>query len=231
MEIKLMPVGRPEEAFTFPSLPQEVGGSQEAHYQTYTVISRGNVMVPKGLEANEFTWEGEFYGAQHANSPYVTAGAWQEPLVCVDTLRKWMDEDTVLNLIVTDTWINQDVTISSFSPSAYGGHGNIRYSITLSVYENLMAYTTQDLHVLDGLLDKLHIGGRTPRLDLSGTNYEIKEGDTLWVIAIRVYGDGSLWNGIWKKNKKVLNRAAKAAGYKNADKGARLIPGTVIKLP
>lgn len=231
MEIKLMPVGKPEEAFTFPSIPTEIGGRQDTHYHTYTVISRGNILVPRGLETNEFTWQGDFYSKLFINEPYITPGTWQEPLVCVDTLRKWMDENTVLNLIITDTWINQDVTISAFSPTAYGGYGNIRYDISLKVYENLEIYTTGDLGLADGLLDKIHIGGRTPHLDLSGTNYEIKEGDTLWTIAIYVYGDGSLWEDIWKKNKKVLNKAAKSAGYKNADKGSRLMPGTVIKLP
>ena len=35
-----------------------------------------------------------------------------------------------LNLIVTETWINVDVTISSFQPRPVGAYGNVEYSIT-----------------------------------------------------------------------------------------------------
>ena len=232
MDIKVMPTGRPEETFTFPSLPDEVKGVADTRYHTYTVISKGNILVPKGLETNEFRWSGEFFGEPKKNEHMVKPDYWQEPVACVDILRKWMDTNTVLNLVVTDTWINQDVTIAAFSPCAYGGFGSIKYDIVFKVYKNLEIYTTGELG-MSSLADllKIHVGGRSPQLELSGTTYEIKENETLWTIAIKVYGDGSLWEDIWKKNKKVLNKAAKAAGYKNADKGYRIVPGTTITLP
>ena len=41
-----------------------------------------------------------------------------------------MMNETVLTLIVTETWINVDVTISSFQPRPVGAYGNVEYSIT-----------------------------------------------------------------------------------------------------
>ncbi len=233
MDIKLMPAGKPEETFVFPSLPDEVNGIADTRYYTYSVISRGNIMVPKGLETHEYRWSGEFFGDMKKQEPMVKPGQWRTPTACVDRLRKWMDSGTVLNLIVTgNDWINSDVTIASFNPSAYGGFGNIKYDIVFQVYRNLEVSSTGELGMgsMADLL-KLHVGGRTPHLELSGTTYTIREGDTLWTIAIYVYGDGSLWTDIWKRNKKVLNKAAKAAGYRNADNGYRIIPGTVISIP
>lgn len=232
MDIKLMPVGRPAETFVFPMLPESVSGDTDTRYRTYSIISKGNVLVPRGLDTNEFSWSGEFFGAAKKNERIVKREHWKEPTVCVDLLRKWMDDGEVLNLIVTETWINQDVTISRFKPTAYGAFGNIKYDITLRVYKNLQVYTTDELGITSSFdLQKINVNGRTPRLDLSGQTYTIKDGDTLVTIAIYVYGDGGLWEQIWKKNKKVLNKAAKDAGLKNADNGARLVAGTTITLP
>lgn len=236
MKITLIPTDKSSDGFVFPVLPEEIQANADTHYQSYTVISKGNVLVPKGLETNEFTWTGYFFGEQQKNLPFVDRDAWQNPIACVDTLRKWMNDNATLNLVISDTWINQDVTIATFNPVAYGGMGNVRYEITLKVYKNLEIYTKGELEGDDsgngtGTGEKITVTGRTPHLDYSGKPYTIKEGDTLWTIAIYVYGDGSLWSDIWKKNKKILNKAAKKAGYKNADNGYRLIAGTEITIP
>lgn len=232
MDIKLLPVGRPEEAFVFPALPKEVKGNADTKYRTYTVISKGDIQIPSGIQTNEYQWDGEFFGVSKRNEPIVRREYWREPVECVEILRKWMEEGTVLNLIVTGTWINADVTISQFSPTVYGGYGNIRYGITLDVYKNQQVYTTNDMNISGSFnLQKVHIGGRTPHLELSGQTYTIKEGDTLWTIAIYVYGDGALWESIWKKNKKVLNKEAKKHKFKDSRNGELLFPGTKISIP
>lgn len=233
MRITLVPTDKSSEGFVFPVLPEEIQGTADTHYHTYTVISKGNVLVPRGLETNEFSWTGYFFGEAQKNLPFIDQEAWKSPVVCVDILRKWMNDNTILNLVISDTWINQDVSIASFNPVAYGGFGNVRYEITLKVYKNLEIYTTEDMGIGNGNRtgEKITVNGRTPHLDYSGKTWEIKEGETLWTIAIYVYGDGSLWEDIWKKNKKILNKAAKKAGYKNANNGARLIPGTTITIP
>lgn len=232
MDIRLMPVGRPEEVFTFPALPEEVRGILDTKYRTYTVISHGDIQIPQGIETNEYQWDGEFFGAAKKNEPIVRRGYWKEPVECVELLQRWMKDGTALNLIVTDTWINADVTISQFTPTAYGGFGNIRYGITLGIYKNVQVYTTNDLNITGSFdLQKVHVGGRAPHLELCGMLYTIREGDTLWKIAVYVYGDGSLWESLWKKNKKALNKAAKRHKFKNSRNGEILIPGTVISIP
>lgn len=232
MDIKLIPVGKPEEAFVFPALPQEIKGVADTKYRTYTVISKGDIQVPSGIQTNEYQWNGEFFGPSKCNETIVRREYWKDPVECVETLRRWMEDGTVLNLIVTSTWINADVTISQFSPVAYGGYGNIKYGITLDIYKNQQVYTTNDLNISGSFdLQKVHVGGRTPHLELSGQTYTIKEGDTLWTIAIYVYGDGSLWESIWKKNKKVLNKEAKRHKFSNSRNGELLFPGTKISIP
>ena len=52
-----------------------------------------------------------------------------------------------------------------------------------------------------------------------GTEYVVKKGDTLSIIAKRQYHDGNLWSIIYNENKTLL---------KNAN---RLVPGTKLHLP
>ena len=231
MDIKLIPEGRMDETFVFPSLPEEVRGAMSTEYRSYPIISKGTVMVPAGMKPAEYSWDGEFFGPSKRNERIVKKNYWQEPNACVDQLRKWMDEGTILNLIITDTWVNSDVTISQFTPTAYGGFGNVRYSIAFQQYRNLQIYTTADLNIGNGEKPKTIIGNRTPKPAFSGHTYLIEEGDTLWSISVYVYGTGTKWINIWKKNKKTLDKAAKYFGYKNSNNGKLLFAGTKITIP
>ena len=62
--------------------------------------------------------------------PIVRQNSWKEPKECVKILNNFIKNETVLNLIVTGTWINIDVTISSFQARPIGAYGNVEYSIT-----------------------------------------------------------------------------------------------------
>ena len=64
MDIKLMPVGRPEQVFTFPALPSEIRGTMDTKYRTYTVISQGDIQVPRGIETNEYQWTENFWSSK-----------------------------------------------------------------------------------------------------------------------------------------------------------------------
>lgn len=232
MDIKLIPVGNMAGQFVFPSLPEEVKESGSARYQSYSVLSLGSVEMPKGTDTKEISWDGVFFGISKRQESIVKADYWQEPVQCVDILRKWMEEGTVLNLIITGIWVNMDVTIARFAPAAYGGLGNISYSITLKAHRNLVVYTTKDLKINnESDRQKTRKGGRRQKEVFTGDTYVIREGDTLWKIACYCYRDGSQWQKIWKKNKKTLNRAAKYWGFKSSKNGELLFAGTKITIP
>ena len=124
MDIKLIPAAGGSK-FTFPALPEKVQGRYGARYQSFDIISQGTVKVPKGTDVTEFTWEGVFFGQSKKNEPIVKKGSWKNPNACVKMLSDFMKKESVLNLIVTETWINMDVTISSFQPGPVGAFVNI----------------------------------------------------------------------------------------------------------
>ena len=146
MNIKLIPVGKGSK-FTFPALPEKVQGKYAAKYQSFDIISLGTVKVPKGTDVSEFSWDGVFFGPSKKNEAIVKKNAWQSPNECVKILNDFMMNETVLTLIVTETWINVDVTISSFQPKPVGAYGNVEYSITFVQKKPLKIYSTNELKI------------------------------------------------------------------------------------
>ena len=146
MNIKLIPAGGGSR-FTFPALPEKIQGKYGARYQSFDILSKGAVKVPKGTDAAEFSWDGVFFGRAKRREPIVKKNQWKEPEECVKILNRYLKNGTVLNLIVTETWINADVTISSFQPRPVGAYGNIEYSITFVQKKTLRIYTTDELQI------------------------------------------------------------------------------------
>ncbi|MPN57839.1 hypothetical protein SDC9_205535 [bioreactor metagenome] len=40
---------------------------------------------------------------------------------------------------------------------------------------------------------------------MAGSEYKVVKGDSLWKIAVKVYGDGYQWTKIWQANKLKIN--------------------------
>ena len=135
--------------FTFPANPETISGTLAAKYQSFDIISKGTVKVPKGTDVTEIKWNGEFFGSVKRYESIVLTQYYMPPNLCGETLREWQESGQVLNLIVTDTWINLDVTISSFSPEVYGAYGNVKYSITFTQAKDLKIYTTDELKIAE----------------------------------------------------------------------------------
>ena len=66
MDIKLIPIGSGRK-FTFPALPEQIKGSYSAKYQSFDIISKGTIKIPKGTDVTEFSWDGEFFGPSKKN--------------------------------------------------------------------------------------------------------------------------------------------------------------------
>lgn len=226
--IRLKEVGG-SKTFTFPANPESISGTLGARYQSFDIISKGTVKVPKGTDVSEIKWSGEFFGSAKKKESVVLKKYFKSPEKCISQLREWQESGKVLNLIVTDTWINLDVTISSFTPEVYGGYGNVRYYITFTQAKDLKIYTTNELKIA-GFVKKT-----APRNDSSnsgsGGNYTVVSGDTLWGIASKKLGSGTKWTTIYDANSGTIEAAAKSHGKSSSDHGHWIYPGTVLSIP
>lgn len=225
MDIKLIPVGNGS-TFTFPALPEKIQGKYGAKYQSVDIISQGTVKMPKGTDVAEFTWDGVFFGQSKKSEPIVRKNSWKNPDECVNILYDFMVNETVLNLIVTGTWINIDVTISSFQPRAAGAYGNIEYTITFVQKKALQIYTTNELNI--AVMPR-----NEPESDAGGgeSTYTVVSGDSLWKIAAAKLGSGSKWTSIYDANVDTIEAEAKKHGKSSSDHGHWIWPGEVLTIP
>ena len=229
MNIKLIPVGNGSK-FTFPALPEKIQAKYGAKYQSFDIISQGAVKVPKGTDVAEFSWDGVFFGKSKRKEPIVKKNSWKEPNECVKVLNDFMKNETVLNLIVTETWINVDVTISSFQPRPAGAYGNVEYSITFVQKKPLQIYTTNELQIAK------FVKKTKPRNDSGdtsggGSTYTVVSGDTLWGIATKKLGSGIKWTSIYDANASTIEAEAKKHGKASSDHGHWIWPGEVLTIP
>lgn len=227
MDIQLIPTGKGAK-FTFPALPEKLKGGFSAKYQSFDIISKGTIKIPKGTNPSTYSWEGEFFGKAKKKEPMVKQNAWREPSECVRVLTEWMKNGTTLNLIITDTWINEDVTISSFTATPYGAYGNVNYNIELSVKSALQIFTTNEMNI------STFTKKTTPRNTAPAQKkYTVVKGDNLWAIARKFYGGtGSNWEKIYNANKDIIEKTAnKYRKGKGSDHGHWIYPGTEFVIP
>lgn len=229
MDIRLIPAGNGAK-FTFPALPEKIQGKYGARYQSFDIISQGAVKAQKGTDVAEFAWNGVFFGKSKRGEPIVKRNSWNPPNDCVKILKGFMENETVLNLIVTETWINADVTISSFQPGPVGAYGNVEYSITFVQKKPLRIYTTNELQIAEFVQKTRSREDSRASLEI-GDVYTVVSGDTLWGIATKMLGSGSKWTSIYDANADAIETEAKKHGRGSSDHGHWIWPGEVLAMP
>lgn len=212
--------------FRFPSLPEDSLTIQgETAYQTYNLIAMGTRQFPKGTSKHQVKWSAYFWGEPRKDMSGINR-KWKAPADCIQQLEKWRQKGTPLNLVISGGDVNIDVTIGSFQYQPVGGHGDVKYTIVLNAYNQVRVYTTNEAG------KKKKKKKKTNRNSASGNaTYTIKKGDTLAKISKKHYGTMNKWKAILKKNKKILNKAAKKHGRKGCANGKYLYSGTKITLP
>lgn len=225
MDIYLSERSNKKAGFTFPSLPEQISVKGKVKYQTYDIMGLGTVRLPKGTDCGEISFSSVFYGYSKQKEPMIHT--FTAPDECKSILNGWMENNTQLRLLVTETDINCDVTISSFDYEEYGAFGNVRYSIVFSLSRELKIYTTRELNQSGG--KKKTKPRPSPE---KKKNYTVKKGDNLWKIARKFYGgSGFQWEKIYNANKAVIEAAAKKHGKKSSDNGWWIYPGTSLVIP
>lgn len=217
--------------FYFSVMPEEITVKSAAKYQSFDIIKEGSIEVPNGMQADGISWSGEFFGRAKRGESTVYGYEWREPSDCIDILCGWMEKGEKLRLIVSKTWIDMDVTVASFTHTAYGAFGNVKYEVAFKKVRPLKIYTTKEAGTGEKKKTKKRQSIKADKKKASGSSCTVKSGDTLWKIAASETGDGAGWRKIYEKNKSTIETAAKKHGRKNSDGGHWIYPGTKLVIP
>ena len=214
--------------FEFPSLPSEITVGNGANYRSYKIIGMGDVQIPKGTDSEKISWESIFYGPSKQGEAMMRN--YMDPLRCVNILEGFRDSGTPLTVMCTDVGINRDMTISDFQWTPYGGHGNIRYSISFTQWKSQQVKVNRNADTNNAPNSAADTPEERPEPP-PARNYTIKSGDTLYAIAQRNLGGGSNWQKIYEANKDTIEAAAKKHGKKSSDNGHWIYPGVTLTMP
>ncbi len=217
--VYMTPLKKGSKKFQFPTLPGEGGLKVDgsARYQDFDILNRGQYSYPVGPKSTEIVVAGTFFGEDRVGTVFIDE--WESPSSCIHRLEEWRKDGAPLNFKATGFEIDQDVTIKEFRYLPVGGHGDFEYTLTLREYKDLDLQTTKKRNA------KKQVKTVTVKKNTS------KRSEGLAKLAKKYYKKASAWRKIYKKNKAVIEKAAKKHGRKSSDKGKYLYKGTKLIIP
>mgnify|MGYP001050520266 CR=1 FL=1 len=119
----------------------------------------------------------------------------KEPESVLAMLKSWQDSGDPVRLIISGSDINDAFLIEDVTETLREGDGDITLTLTLREYK----FASELAKDADGAVQS---AGKTARADerVLPKTRTVKRGDTLWAIACELYGDGTRWREIAKKN-------------------------------
>lgn len=201
-------------------VPEEITGKDAAQFQSYNIIERGEVKVPKGEQLSEISWEARFPGEGRTEDSFVKSSAWQPPNEIIQRLQQWKSNGDKLHLLVTQTSVNLDVFIKDFTYTYKGGMGDAYYKISFISAKEMLIKTVAEVDAENAEAEAKKESG-IPELNSraslpQATTATTTPGQSLWTVAQKNLGSGSRWTEIAAKN------VGKIADVENLSAGVKL---------
>lgn len=128
--------------------------------------------------------------------PFCQYTGFPAPYDCVSMIEKWRTLEKPIRLIITDTDINMYCSIENFKHSEQDGTGDVYFTLELKEYRYINVKTTSAVTDSKG-----YIKPCTSRATKTVRNtYTVKAGDTLYIIAKKLTGNGANYKTIASKN-------------------------------
>ena len=212
----------------FPMLPEKINVQTGTIFQSYSILSVGDISLPTGEELTSISWDGILPGERRLITPhqYIKEwpyiAEWQYPDDIQKLLDGWRTARKKLHLLVTETPINIDVFIQRYTVEYSGGYGDFTYSISLTQAKDLKVYASGASEQGDATAataENQPQGQERPEPPPAAT-YTVVKGDTLWAIAQKEMGAGSKYPELHAANRDVIGS--------DPDK---VQPGQVLTIP
>lgn len=129
--------------------------------------------------------------------PFCTYTGFPTPYTCVSMIEGWRKSGQPIRLIMTETDVNMAMGIETFEYGEKDGTGDVYYTLGLKEYRFLNV-PVQSLVTTPQGYQKPQIA--RPVTKSTPKSYSIQSGDSLWVIAKKLTGDGANYKAIAQKN-------------------------------
>lgn len=186
------------EKLMLPVNPDVFTVTSGSNNDTVDIAELGEITIRQGRPALQFSFSGIF---PKTYFPGCKTRAPDDPMSIVKTLREWQNASQPVHFVSTGFVVDLHATIERFIYSENGGDvGTVSYSLTFKEYREV---TTRKVVVSNG---KATVHKTATRVDNTTTpkTVTVVKGDSLWIIARRVYGDGAKYMVIYNANKSVI---------------------------
>ena len=178
-----------EQQFSFTVNPERLSVSRPNRNRVETLAMGGTVNLwgGRGLREVRFT---TFLPGE--SSPFYDGTDGAEVLAL---LKDWQDSGDPIRMIVSGSDINDAFLIEDVTETLREGDGDITLTVHLREYKFSSELNAQT----DGTAQSVQ---RMARADerVTAKTWTVRRGDTLWAIACTLYGDGTRWREIARKN-------------------------------
>lgn len=187
-----------------PVNPESIKISTPVSVQDIDVNKLGQYSVIGDPRLREYSLS-SFFPSEYNETYCEYKDALLEPWRYVEVIEDWIASKQPIRLIVTGTPINQAVTIRSFNydPDRAGAGGDIYYDLTLKDY-TFVQFKRETTSA--GAKVKATSTAARPDARITPSTYTVKSNDSLWDIAQRLLGSGSLYDKIYQANKSKIGK-------------------------
>ena len=199
-----------DKAIRLPVIPAEFERVIDADYETNNIIGLGDVATFNSnglaqLSLSSFFPNKEYSFNEYSNVP--------KPYDLVSHFKDWKNKGTVVRVILTGTDINQEMYITNFAYGEKDGTGAVYYTMDLLecrpitirvINENNSGNTQNTSRPTDN-----NSNNNNNTNNSTQKTHKVVKGDSLWAIAQKYYGKGSLYPKIKEANKSKYPSLAK----------------------
>ena len=197
-----------DKAIRLPVIPAEFEKVTSANYESNSVIGLGDISTFGGNGLSQMSLSSFFPAHNYSFNEYSEL---QHPYKLVGQFEDWKNKGEAVRLILTGTNINQSMYITNFSYGERDGTGDVYYNM------DLIEYRPITIPVINNVTNTQNTSRDN---DVSNTNsnnannstqktHKVVKGDSLWAIAQKHYGKGSLYPKIKEANKSKYPSLAK----------------------
>ena len=197
MEIYL---GTDDDKIRFPVVPSAIGVSRSNNIDTQSVIKLGEVPIFNGTSLKTIEFESFFPNQEYSFCDYT---GFMKPYEFSEKIQSWMYEGEPVRIIVTDTPINMQCLIQQFDTVEQDGTRDLYYTLSLLEYRPIEVPKINDNsnNINNNSTSNKTNRPTTQNNSSSQKSYKVVKGDSLYDIAQKHYGNGSLYTKIKEANK------------------------------